>query len=689
MAASAGASLPPAASGGEELAEMNAPPWILESQRFGWTGWEATAVPSDEPLVATWLLDAVGFAQDPSPFEAFDEAGEDGPPSAKMDRNAFSRGAGVDRALETAELLRHLAYRPGAARHRWTYCVRAEETTDAAGWLYASSASRIVEQRLGGRAGQRYGDKFRQRWWRRQAADARGESSEPHSVVDFLKAPAEPSASSSSRRGSAQLHHPPAEEDSIWSVITGAAEAAQHVLGSRSFWRMPMDPTAALRRSNKLSAAYQDMCKRLPEWDDIETLGRLCVAAVYMRAVYGYTARSNNFDFLSRGAVTFSIGKAAFDLTKDVCDASNTLAFLDMVNLRREDLLKVAWRPAGKFDPCYVVLRDREMRWLLVCIRGTLSNKDILTDVAVKTVPFLEGEAHEGMVTMTRRLLDEVKTLIKAELSAQPDYRLVFAGHSMGGAVAALAAALCRHEYSERESWGKECVAYTVGTPGILSRCVGERLQREGIVFTAVNNQDWSPRVSTSNAEELLDDLCELSTINTLSKAVDEVMGQRQGNEADDALNEDCPLAAVREQLVPGAILQIDGVAGAGQAVKILAARPADYRNCTPVWLDVEAHLPIHYLRGLLQGLCAAVLASRRKGRPLPASVLATLRRIAEPPTAAAAAFPPTPSGYGNSSTAFTSFASYQQGPPLPKEPDGAREIVARSIEQLALPFIE
>lgn len=39
----------------------------------------------------------------------------------------------------------------------------------------------------------------------------------------------------------------------------------------------------------------------------------------------------------------------------------------------------------------YVVARDHALQWIVVAVRGTLSQNDILTDCAVNGVPFLGG----------------------------------------------------------------------------------------------------------------------------------------------------------------------------------------------------------------------------------------------------------------------------------------------------------
>jgi len=215
----------------------------------------------------------------------------------------------------------------------------------------------------------------------------------------------------------------------------------------------------------------------------------------------------------------------------------------------------------------------------------------------------LEGFAHEGMVRMAERLVNELRTVLRGELECFPDYRLVMCGHSMGGAVSALALAKLRCEVPP---WRSRSVALGVGTPGIMSRCIGEQLRSESAVITAVNNRDWSPRFSTTNVRELMDDLCQLNTFRSVVEAI----GMGSVNACGDSI----ATPQEHQQLPPGEILQIchdDGRPSAsslgGKPPKLLSGGPADYLGTMQIWPDVDAHLPINYVRGLLEGTTAAM----------------------------------------------------------------------------------
>jgi len=302
----------------------------------------------------------------------------------------------------------------------------------------------------------------------------------------------------------------------------------------------------------------------------------------------------------------------------------------------------------------------------VLSVRGTITMKDILTDMAAHSVPFLDGTAHEGFLSATEQLLDDVGDRLRNELQAHAGYRLVICGHSMGGAIAAMAAAKLRSE----APWAANCVSYGIGTPSVLSRSIGERLARERAVCTVVNAQDWAPRFSTSNLRELLDDLCELGVWRT---------AMRLATGADSPAREEADASV--EHLPVGAVLQIvlaetevrhenssNNAEEAGQEkpeqkARLFQADSSDFRHCMAVWPDVEAHLPLCYLRGLVQGFAA------RSALPSP-PVQAALRRCS-------CSIMPL-SGEADVGSECSKASSFGH---LPEQPDLGKQLVAQFLE--------
>ena len=63
---------------------------------------------------------------------------------------------------------------------------------------------------------------------------------------------------------------------------------------------------------------------------------------------------------------------------------------------------------------------------------------DILLDLYCETMPFHEGEAHEGMASAAKNILVLVMDPLVEKLKQLPDYKLVILGYSLGGGVAQL-----------------------------------------------------------------------------------------------------------------------------------------------------------------------------------------------------------------------------------------------------------
>lgn len=115
----------------------------------------------------------------------------------------------------------------------------------------------------------------------------------------------------------------------------------------------------------------------------------------------------------------------------------------------------------------YFLVRDVHKKTIVLCIRGTLSAKDLLTDLCCTAEGFLsheeeeeeamlkqeEGEekynesetfqkrsvqskynyrAHQGMVQAARGVSKMTYEMIRSELDRNPDYKLVLVGHSLG-----------------------------------------------------------------------------------------------------------------------------------------------------------------------------------------------------------------------------------------------------------------
>ena len=166
-----------------------------------------------------------------------------------------------------------------------------------------------------------------------------------------------------------------------------------------------------------------------------------------------------------------------------------------------------------------MIFIDKVEKSVVVAIRGTSSFKDILTNLDAEEVEFLNDHtfAHAGILDGALRLLDETKSngILKDFLQNNPDYQLVFTGHSLGGGTAILASMLAlsgRYNDTINPSTTKiKCVA--LGPPPVF-RSDSIELEDPFLenIHIFINDNDIVPRLSLGSIYRLL------STIKSMDK---------------------------------------------------------------------------------------------------------------------------------------------------------------------------
>jgi hypothetical protein len=152
---------------------------------------------------------------------------------------------------------------------------------------------------------------------------------------------------------------------------------------------------------------------------------------------------------------------------------SGRLHFGDKAMLQRKTgvqkshILYAQWKSKTHL-PAHFLVRDLQRKTIVLCIRGTLSPKDILTDLCCTADEFLthgediidgsestsrdvirsmmrpkhKAKAHHGMLQAARNIAKMTRTIISTELASNPEFNLVIVGHSLGGGVAAVLGSL-------------------------------------------------------------------------------------------------------------------------------------------------------------------------------------------------------------------------------------------------------
>ncbi|XP_035647680.1 diacylglycerol lipase-beta-like isoform X2 [Oncorhynchus keta] len=174
----------------------------------------------------------------------------------------------------------------------------------------------------------------------------------------------------------------------------------------------------------------------------------------------------------------------------------------DCTGLQYRDFIYVSFHNQIYEIPFFVAL-DHKRAAVLVAIRGTLSLRDLLTDLSAdcENLP-VEGVsgacyAHKGMSQaasyICKKLLND--GILNQAFTIAPEYKLVITGHSLGGGTASLLAILLRSSFPTLQ-----CYAFSP-PGGLMSKALAD-FSKEFVV-SVVLGKDLVPRLSYPNMEDL------------------------------------------------------------------------------------------------------------------------------------------------------------------------------------------
>ncbi|KAM9817178.1 diacylglycerol lipase-beta [Neosynchiropus ocellatus] len=170
--------------------------------------------------------------------------------------------------------------------------------------------------------------------------------------------------------------------------------------------------------------------------------------------------------------------------------------------LQYRDFIHVSFHNQIYEIPFFVAL-DHKREAVLVAVRGTLSLKDVLTDLSAECenlpIDGVTGAcyAHKGICQAAayihKKLLND--GILNQAFSIAPEYKLVITGHSLGAGTAALLAILLRNSYPTLQ-------CYSFSPPGgLLSKALAD--YSKDFVISVVLGKDLVSRLSIPNMEDL------------------------------------------------------------------------------------------------------------------------------------------------------------------------------------------
>jgi len=226
---------------------------------------------------------------------------------------------------------------------------------------------------------------------------------------------------------------------------------------------------------------------------DRSVLEELAHYSIFANAAYGWRGQFAFFGRLHFGDINALVKRTGID---------------------RSDVIAANWHSKVN-RPAYFIVRDVKRRSIVLSIRGTLSPRDILTDLCASTEnfivedcsegnytasdnagdiatigdigddgdshiittqplqpsivkktsfskpPLIIGRAHKGMIDAAKSVGRMTGKIITEELRSHPDYSLIILGHSLGGGVAAVLAAMWSRRFPGRVKsygYGNPCV---------------------------------------------------------------------------------------------------------------------------------------------------------------------------------------------------------------------------------------
>jgi len=277
------------------------------------------------------------------------------------------------------------------------------------------------------------------------------------------------------------------------------------------------------------------------------------------------------------------------------------------------------------FVPGFMVAVDHELNCVVLALRGTSGAKDVLVDLVCEVVPCelagVQGLAHGGMLRAAERVSDRLLQLVLKGLELLETTRVrsphlpdvLITGHSLGGGVAALLAALWRDQALLPPGKVMQCI--TFGCPQVLDS--QHAMALSNFTTSIILGDDLVPRLSLTTVQDLRESCLRVNNPQafqlpaTLATTAIQARASR-GNEDDMA-----HLAAAHTQLVAGCHATNNRLFPAGRLVVL---RQAEIPDRDPHYVALEgsqedvdemlissdmaaAHMPARYLKALDEAL--------------------------------------------------------------------------------------
>ncbi|KAF1325455.1 Sn1-specific diacylglycerol lipase beta, partial [Globisporangium splendens] len=200
----------------------------------------------------------------------------------------------------------------------------------------------------------------------------------------------------------------------------------------------------------------------------------------------------------------------------DAVYASTISGFCQEAGIERENIVK--YHNGGVFSPKYILLLDHKSQEIIVVVRGSASIMDFCTDLCLVNEPFQSGEGHRGMVHAAKWLANHLQDDLERLTAEYPEYQLITTGHSLGAAVAAIAAIALKQNFPRVH-------CYAFATPASVTRNLAEECY--DYVTSVVAGDDCVPRLHQHSIYKLQGEVSKFDWRNTLKQMVTEEVAEQ------------------------------------------------------------------------------------------------------------------------------------------------------------------
>lgn len=156
----------------------------------------------------------------------------------------------------------------------------------------------------------------------------------------------------------------------------------------------------------------------------------------------------------------------------------------------------------------YIAVKRSQKSWspwleVILCVRGTKTIEDAITDLLCEDEDYKGGKAHSGVLEGGKFLAKKHKKLFQDLLksSGKPKLSLTLVGHSLGAGAASIIAM----EYYDEEDFDVNVIGF--GCPAIVSKDLSEKSKH--YITTVVADDDVVPRLSAATIVNSLLDIME------------------------------------------------------------------------------------------------------------------------------------------------------------------------------------